>query len=127
MSVGSILVVDDEIEIVEELCELLGAFGHVAHGAHCVAEALDLLGGKIRVDTIISDLRMPGPSGLDLLRSCRASASARQRNCRFYLMTGQTDLTDAALQELAHSGATVIAKPVGARKLLSLVAGGREA
>ena len=122
MNWGNVLVVDDEIEIVEELCELLGAFGHIAHGAHCVREALDVLRSK-NISTIISDLRMPGPSGLDLLKSCRASDSAAQRNCRFYLMTGQTDLTDAALQELAQGGATLIGKPVGPRKLLSLVAG----
>lgn len=123
MTVESILVVDDEVEIVEELCELLCSFGHQALGAHCVADALDVLGSGIVVGTIISDFRMPGPSGLDLLRSCRTSQSVRQRNCRFYLMTGQTDLTDAALQELAQSGAVVIGKPIGPRKLLGLVAG----
>ncbi|UUR08362.1 response regulator [Sphingomonas glaciei] len=117
------LVVDDEVEIVEELCELLGMFGHITHGAHCVPEALELLGRGIDVTTIISDFRMPGPSGLDLLRSCRASASDSQRTCRFYLMTGQTDLTDAALQELAQGGASVIGKPVGPKTLLSLIAG----
>ncbi|NJC06598.1 CheY-like chemotaxis protein [Sphingomonas kaistensis] len=117
------LVVDDEIEIVEELCELLTAFGHRAHGAHCVPQALEFLGRGTFVATIISDFRMPGPSGLDLLRSCRASEFDSHRTCRFYLMTGQTDLTDAALQELAQGGACVIGKPVGPKTLLSLVAG----
>jgi len=61
-----ILVVDDEeIKRVSLVDDLLAA-GHDAVGAQDGQEALMLLGGE-RFDVVLTDLRMPGVDGMDLL------------------------------------------------------------
>lgn len=121
MSYGHVLVVDDEPEIVEELCEFLIARGHAVLGASCVPDAIRLLAQVKDITTVISDFRMPGLSGLDLLRACRSEEGLGQGPLHFFLMTGQTELTESALQEIESSGATLVAKPIGPRKLLEML------
>ena len=67
---GNILVVDDERRQRETLAAVLTGWGHDVQQADSAAAALGLVAGRA-VDLVLTDLRMPGQSGLDLLNECR--------------------------------------------------------
>ena len=64
-----VLLVDDEPALLFALSELLTQKGHRVVTAGCGGEALARLEG---VDVVITDLAMPGMSGLELLGRLRA-------------------------------------------------------
>jgi DNA-binding NtrC family response regulator len=84
---GCILCVDDEPNILRSLTWLLQKDFEV-HTATGAREALDLI-ERYSFDVIISDQRMPGMSGSDLLRE---AARISPRSMRI-LLTGYSDLT----------------------------------
>jgi CheY-like chemotaxis protein len=65
-----ILVVDDERECAVLLSRLLARLGHDPLIAGDAAEALDLLDDEVAA--VITDIDMPGMSGVDLARAIRA-------------------------------------------------------
>ena len=67
---GMILVVDDEKTQRETLAGILRKWGHEVHLAATAEDALAQLDGQ-PVDLILTDLRMPGMSGADLLVKSR--------------------------------------------------------
>jgi two-component system, NtrC family, response regulator AtoC len=67
---ATILVVDDDERLRQTLSLLLRTAGHEVVAAADVAGAEEVLRGR-EVDLVISDVRMPGGSGLDLLESIR--------------------------------------------------------
>ncbi len=71
----SILVVDDDDEVREMLAETLQDFGYSVQQAASGEEALPLLADDPGIDVLITDIRMPGMSGLEL-----AEQVARQRS-----------------------------------------------
>src|SRR5260221_13327521 len=93
-----ILVVDDE----KSLCELLEITfrkdGHRVEVANGVEAARRKLEGSL-YDIVISDIRMPGGSGLDLLRFTKEIAP----DSFFLLMTALPDLDTAV--DAPNSGA----------------------
>jgi DNA-binding NtrC family response regulator len=69
---GRILVVDDEANIRAALAKLISKLGHTVKTAASAAEALHFMRhGKIHL--VITDLRMPGQDGLQLLRQLRTT------------------------------------------------------
>jgi two-component system response regulator AtoC len=64
----STLVVDDEAHMRRVLEIMLGKLGHAVSTAADGAQALSLL-QRERFDLVLTDLRMPGLDGLDLLRA----------------------------------------------------------
>ncbi len=62
----SILVVDDDEEVREILAETLLEFGYAVLQASSGDEALGVLGGRNDIQMLITDVRMPGMSGLEL-------------------------------------------------------------
>lgn len=62
---AEILVVDDDDIIRETLCELLTQ-DHVCHSANTAEGALDKLEAQA-FDVVLTDVSMPGLSGMDLL------------------------------------------------------------
>lgn len=120
---SGVLVVDDEAEIVEELCELLASRGYHATGAGCVPDALGQLIADGSITLVVTDLSMPGCSGLDLIRECRRNPALRARAFRFVLATGQTELTHSVRAEIDECGVALMVKPIRPRDLLTLLAG----
>jgi DNA-binding response OmpR family regulator len=62
-----ILIIDDDREFCEELSDILGAEGHTVSAAHDGATGL-ALAKKLDYDILLLDLRLPGATGLDILR-----------------------------------------------------------
>jgi two-component system OmpR family response regulator len=76
---GRILVVDDDPESRDLLCEVLGANGY--QQVEAVADGLAAREALARDDDcpiIIADLHMPKESGLDLLRNLRKQNAKHQ-------------------------------------------------
>ncbi|WP_295992119.1 EAL domain-containing protein [Rugamonas sp.] len=89
----SLLLVDDEHNIVSALKRLLRADGYQIFTAHSGQEGLDLL-ERHPVDVIVSDQRMPGMIGADFLRKAKQLYPATIR----IMLSGYTELqsvTDA--------------------------------
>jgi two-component system response regulator PilR (NtrC family) len=91
---AKILVVDDERSIRELLEIFLKKEGFEVKSAQNVAEAMDLI-KTTEFDLIISDIRMPDMSGIDLLRHVRTNNFSGQ----FILLTAFAS-AEAAIQAL---------------------------
>jgi DNA-binding NtrC family response regulator len=65
-----VLIVDDDSSILEVLDARLTAAGFKTHKCASGSEALELL-GKQKIDVLVSDIKMPEMSGLELLEETR--------------------------------------------------------
>lgn len=83
----TVLVVDDEPSILSALRRLLAMASYRVLTAESGAAALEVLGAN-EVDLIISDMRMPGMSGADLLSKAQALYPDTVR----ILLTGYSDI-----------------------------------
>ncbi len=81
---ASIVVVDDELEVRSIVAEFLEDFGYRVLQADGSAEALRLLDSHPDTRLIISDIRMPDMSGLELAEI----ATQRHRNLKVILISG---------------------------------------
>ena len=102
-----VLVVDDEVGVCSFLSTWLTMAECQVAVAHSVSEALALLEApEGEFDAVLSDIRMPGGTGLDLLRSVKV----RFPDVVFILMTAVGDLT-AARQALRDGADDFLLKP----------------
>lgn len=63
---GTILIVDDEPDVLNVLTDIVSAFGYRVIPRPDAESALDVIREEARIDLVITDLRMPGMSGIDL-------------------------------------------------------------
>ena len=71
MSASTVLIVDDEQTLARSAKAFLGDHGYDAEVAHTGERALELL-ETLQPDVVFADVRLPGMSGLDLLKRIRA-------------------------------------------------------
>ena len=109
-----ILIVDDDRDVAATYRPLLEPAGYTVIAAHSVREALDLLDEQRDVRLVISDVRMPGVDGLDLVRVLRH----RFPELPAILFTGAS-LTD---DDIVPRGAVVMRKPVAIEELKRTIA-----
>ena len=89
-----ILIIDDEKALVDALGSLLmEEFSCSVHLAYSGEEGLRKSQSK-KYDIIISDLRMPGLSGLDLIQSTRGDVKNLNYDTPFILSTGTPEDID---------------------------------
>ena len=93
-----VLIVDDEEMVRTALEQWLRLSGFATHVAADATQALSML-DDVRPDVVLTDVRMPGLSGLDLLRTVRERALASE----VILITGHGDVPMAV--EAMRSGA----------------------
>jgi diguanylate cyclase (GGDEF)-like protein/PAS domain S-box-containing protein len=89
----TLLLVDDEPNIVASLKRLFRRDGYIILTANSGSQGLDVL-SKHKVDVIISDQRMPGMTGVEFLRAAKANYADTIR----IVLSGYTELqsvTDA--------------------------------
>ena len=71
--IATILIVDDDPQVREIVAEILGDFGHRVVAAGGGIEALQVLDDTPGIELVITDVRMPDISGLELAaRATRA-------------------------------------------------------
>jgi CheY-like chemotaxis protein len=107
--IARILVIDDDRHVRTLLCDLLDAWGYESDAAADGREGLRLFEPG-RYDAVLTDLGMPGISGLDVL------ASVRDRDpgvvlIMFTAFTGDLD------RERHRLGFTVLRKPLEIEQL----------
>lgn len=88
---GRILVVDDEPSICRSLNNFLTRVGHRVQTVQDVAAAVSALVSE-RFDLVVTDLRLPMRSGLDLLTEVKALSPGT----RMILMSADADVASAA-------------------------------
>jgi DNA-binding response OmpR family regulator len=91
----TVLIVDDDDTLRDVVVELFKNAGWESCCANSGFSALKML-ETTDVDLILSDVRMPDGSGIDLLKSLRAS----NRKNAVILMSGFTDITREEALEL---------------------------
>ena len=67
-TIGRIIVVDDETELMNALCEMLAGQGYETAGFLTGEEALAVLKER-EFDLLLTDLMMPGMDGIELIRA----------------------------------------------------------
>jgi response regulator RpfG family c-di-GMP phosphodiesterase len=104
--VTRVLVVDDELAACKLLTIILGASDYYCAMASNGEEALVAL-QRERFDAVISDLQMPGISGMDLL------AEVRRRHPRLaFLVTTGVDDVDVGVQAMRSGADDYLVKPL---------------
>src|ERR1700741_4992532 len=103
---AKILVVDDEKSILLLLKEALTQWGYQVTTASSAVEGLELLKNGL-FDAIISDIRMPDMSGLDLLREIRK----QDQTIEIVMMTGYPTIA-SAVQALKEGAYDYLSKPL---------------
>jgi FixJ family two-component response regulator len=116
MAAPHITVVDDDASVRESMSSLLRSVGHVVHefgsGEELVASvALD------QTDCVITDVRMPGMSGLELQR--RLALSHPQ--LPVILMTAHTSDDEVRLRALRDGATDYLAKPLDEETVLKAI------
>lgn len=113
---AEILILDDEPIVCDRLGPALKKCGYSVETFTDSQQAIDQLARK-RYDLLITDLKMAGPSGLDVLRFVKEQAPST----RVIVITGYATAEQA--RESMKSGAVdFIAKPFRISKLRELVA-----
>jgi class 3 adenylate cyclase len=103
-----VLVVDDEPQVRELLCDWLTVHGYHAVGARSGEEALELIGRR-RFDLIVTDVMMPGISGIELCR--RIKSDPATAFTPVIILTAVAEL-DARVAGLAAGADDFFAKPI---------------
>ena len=102
---AQILVVDDAPDTLEVLQRNLSSQGYRVLSAPGVAEAIRLLEGN-PVDLVITDLKMPGMSGLDLVRHVRENL----KDTEVMMITGYASI-EGAVQAVKIGAEEYLSKP----------------
>lgn len=109
-----VLLVDDEAPIRSSIARYLARRGHVVDEAGDGASALEILGRAADYDVILTDLRMPGLGGEQLLEELKASGGDLQQ--RVVVITGDAAHADAA-RVVEATGAPTLIKPVSLQEV----------
>jgi two-component system response regulator AtoC len=109
---GSVLLVDDDPAVAKVLGALLAQAGLTVHTAKSGAEALGLLGQK-PIDVVVSDVRMPGMSGLELL----SEVTRAYPDVPIVLMTAHGTVP-MAVEAMKAGAADFILKPFDREEIL---------
>ena len=101
-----VLVVDDEASVCKVMAAVLSQLGFTCEIAASGAEALRVLETH-RIDAVISDLQMPGMSGMELLTKVRQSYPRMV----FLMVTGVDD-TRVGVQAMQQGADDYVVKPL---------------
>jgi len=110
-----ILIVDDSVTTLEVLQRNLTAAGYRVFTAPGVAEAVEILEGTA-LDLVITDLKMPKVSGLDLVRHVRENF----KDTEVMMITGYPSI-EGAVNAIKTGAEEFLAKPFTDEELLSAV------
>ncbi len=110
-----ILVIDDDPGVRESMERMLRLAGYIVQSAATGEEGFDLARGGI-FDVILSDMRMPGMSGLDVLRKLRDV----RVDAAFIVMTG-FGTVDSAVEAMKLGAVDFVQKPFFRDELLMRV------
>jgi two-component system response regulator HydG len=107
----TILIVDDEVNHAEAIAEVLEREGYETLTAASGEEGLDKLSAN-GVDLIVTDLVMPGISGMDMMERAKASDPAVE-----VIMVTAHGSVEQAVQAMEKGAYSFLSKPVNMHEL----------
>ena len=113
---GRVLIVDDHAQARESMAFVLRQAGHQVDGCSSAAEALREV-EREAFDCIITDLRMPGMSGVEFI----VQLEQRRYGAAVVMVTAHASVS-TAVQAMRHGAFDYIEKPFDAEQLERLVA-----
>ncbi|UJX42957.1 sigma-54 dependent transcriptional regulator [Desulfovibrio sp. JY] len=116
MKRARVLVVDDEPIARENLVHILTKAGHRASAAEDGREALALLAGE-PFDLVLTDLRMPGMDGMELLTAIKRRAPETE----VIVVTGHAAV-ETAVTAMRLGAFTYVSKPIHVEEVLAQIA-----
>ena len=114
MSLGRVLVVDDEPQIRRVLRSTLAARGYEVQDAPTGEDALASL-RQSRVDLVLLDVNMPGMGGIEACREIRAGSAAA------IIMLTVSDSEEDKVAALDAGADDYVTKPFGMPELLARI------
>src|SRR5262245_25394467 len=114
-TMGRILVVDDHSAARESMIDVLSSVGHRVEGLPSAIAALDKLNQE-SYDIIISDLQMPGMTGLDFVRRL----SRQPHGAQIIMITAHASVS-TAVEAMRHGAFDYLEKPFGIEQLERVV------
>lgn len=121
---STVLVVDDEPDIVEEVVETLEDEGFECISAGNAADALDLLRSRADVSIVVSDIRMPGMDGLEMAQEV-VRLNEHGRDLSVIMVTGHAGMAEA-IDALKIGVDDFLTKPISPDHLVHSVERSRE-
>jgi len=110
-----VLIAEDDVDIRSALCELIKSLGVEVSEADSGGALIILLTDDKPVDLIITDVRMPWMSGLQV------SLSARNAGLVMPIIVVTAFADDRLREQVEHLGsATLLSKPFNPEEILSL-------
>ena len=110
---GNVLIVEDDVSTRELTAALVEALGYSVMTAESANDALRCLYSEEACDVLLSDIRMPDMSGLDLI----GRAQDARPGLPVVLISGDVD----GIAEAMHSGRLALTKPVRRERLSSVL------
>jgi two-component system, cell cycle sensor histidine kinase and response regulator CckA len=110
-----VLLVDDDQRVRETVRMMLERAGHRVVEAESAQDAINQFSTLESVDLLVSDLQMPGLSGLELFDRL----VARLPSLRVLFISGAASPAD--LRTIARKGAALLEKPFSAQMLATKV------
>ena len=111
----NILVVDDERGLCAGVQEALKREGYAVDAANDAPAALKLISERL-YNLVLTDMKMPGMSGLQLLKE----AKEKSRDTLFILMTA-FGTVESAVQAMKEGAYDYLSKPLDMQRLRALV------
>ncbi len=95
----TVLIVDDEPDILELMEEEFIYYGYKTMTAICGNDAIQLINDH-KIDVVVSDYKMPNGNGMAVLDAVKAMNEAERPE--FFFVSGQADIS---IQEALSAGA----------------------
>ncbi len=115
-SKGNILIVDDEQSICTVICDYLRLQGYNCASANAVDAAIQILQTAESVDCILSDIKMPGKTGIDLLREVKTYWP----EMAVILFTGNAEI-HTAVSSMQDGAYDFILKPIQLKQVINSI------
>jgi len=114
---GSILLIEDDAAVADATTMVLEQAGFTVHAAIDASAALRHL-DDVRPHVVITDYRLPGQNGLEVIRRIRAKVVD---DLPAIMMTGDT--SERAIREAGFANLDVLRKPIDTDVLIDLLDG----
>lgn len=115
-----VLLVEDDIALSEVLLEAIALKGHKGQAVSSAEAALELL-EKEDFDVIVTDINLPGMTGLDFLPHC-----FRRRPDSYVIVITGYGTIEKAVEAMKRGAADFITKPIALSDLTSVIQVGSE-
>lgn len=110
-----ILVVDDNIDLADSICDALALEDYTADSAYDGESALELF-ARNSYDMAFLDVKLPGKNGVE----CFMEMREMQPSCEVVIMTGYR-VEELVQQAIAHGALRIMHKPFEMEEVFSLV------